>query len=192
MRLTDLPGPRRLAATAVPVLLLGVLAACGDTGGDGEAASGSEMGTIRTEPPAPTESELPPVQPATAADCPYLAADELAGLGEGPVTDVRIDESVDPPACFFYDSDGAIGLTTTIYTVASPERAAQLVTESAPADLAEPATADGGWTGGSTDAPGGSLLVLSNGDRVLAVQSTHDDAGTVRQVAELVGPRLGD
>lgn len=182
----------RLAAP-LSVLLLGVLAGCG--AGDGGGADGGEasaIGTIRTAPPETTAPELPPVEPVTTADCPYLAADEVSRLNGEPVTDVRIDEGVDPAACFFYSADGRVQLTTTVYTVSSPERAAELVDESAPAGEAEPADAEGGWTGGSTGGPAGALVVLARGPQVLAVQSTQEEPTTVQRVAELVGPRIAD
>src|SRR5699024_7760364 len=121
--------PASPALVAVSAVLLGALAGCG--GGSGPAP---EMGTIRTAPPEPTEPELPPVEPVADAECPYLSADEVARLSGQPVTDVRIDDGVEPAACFFYDSDGEVQLTTTVYSVASPERAAELVEESAPSD----------------------------------------------------------
>ena len=141
--------------------------------------------------PAP-EPELPPVEPATAADCPYLSTAEASDLGGAPVTRVRIDDGVDPAACFFYDVDGAVTLTTTVYTVDSAERATELVTESAPADAGAQVTVDGGWTGGGTEAPGGSLVVLSRDERILAVQTAADTWDSAQRVAELVAPRLND
>lgn len=139
--------------------------------------------------PAP-EPELPPVEPAAAGDCPYLSAAEASSVGDAPVTAVRIDESLDPAACFFFGDDGSVVFTTTVHTVASAERAAELVAESAPTDQSEQITVEGGWTGGSTEAPGGSLVVLSSGDRILAVQTASEDAASAQGVAELVGPRL--
>lgn len=172
------------ALASASVALLAVLAGCGGTGSD------QETGTIRTEPlPAP-ERELPPVQPVAAADCPYLSVAEAAEAGAAPVTEVRIDESIDPAACFFYGTDGSVVLTTTVYTVDSAERARELVAESAPEDTAEEATADGGWVGARTGGAAGALVVLSRGDQLLAVQTVNEEAGPAQQVAELVGPRL--
>ena len=180
------------------VILLGVLAGCGGAGGGGagggSAGGGEEaaIGTIRTAPPETTAPELPPVEPVTSADCPYLAADDVSRLNGEPVTDVRIDQSVDPAACFFYSADGRVQLTTTVYAVRSPERAAELVEESAPGGESEPASAEGGWTGGSTEGPAGALVVLSRGPQVLAVQSTQEESITVQRIAELVAPRIAD
>lgn len=177
------PVPPALATASA--LLLGVLAGCG-----GGSEPAPEMGIIRTAPPETTEPELPPVEPVADAECPYLTTDEVTELNGVAATDVRIDDGVEPPACFFYDADGAVHLTTTVYTVASAERAAELVEESAPAGEAEPAEAEGGWTGGRTQGPGSSLLVIARDARVLAVQSTQEDSAAVQQIAELVGPRV--
>lgn len=166
-------------------VLFGALAGCGG------AEPAPEMGTIRTAPPETTEPELPPVEPVADAECPYLSADEVSRLNGLPATDVRIDAGVDPAACFFYDAEGAVQLTTTVYTVASAERAAELVEESAPAGEAEPVEVEGGWAGGRTQGPGSSLLVLAREDRVLAIQSTQEDGEAVQRVAEAVAPRVG-
>lgn len=168
------------------VVLLAALAGCGGTAEDTE----STMGTIRTAPPEPTEPELPEVEPVVTAECPYLDDDEVPDLEGGPVDEVRIDDRVDPPACFFSDADGSVQLTTTVYTVDSAERATELVEQSAPAEHARPVEVDG-WTGGGTEGPGGALVVVSEGDRVLAVQSLDEDPAPVRDVAELIVPRLG-
>lgn len=179
--------PVSTALVSVSAVLLGVLAGCGD--GSEPAA---EMGTIQTAPPETTEPELPPAEPVADAECPYLSTDEVARLNGEPVTDVRIDDNLEPAACFFYDADGAVQLTTTVYSVASSERAAELVQESAPEGEAEPAEAEGGWSGGRTQGPGGSLLVLARDAQVLAVQSTQEDSITVQRIAEIAAPRLAD
>ncbi|KAA0918669.1 DUF2020 domain-containing protein [Dietzia sp. ANT_WB102] len=171
----------------VSAVLVGALAGCG-----GASEPAAEMGTIRTAPPEATEPELPRVDPVADAECPYLSAEEVSRLNGVPATDVRIDDGVDPAACFFYDAEGAVQLTTTVYSVASAERAAELVEESAPAGESDPSEAEGGWSGGRTGGPGGSLLVLARGAQVLAVQSTQEDSVTVQQIAELVGPRVAD
>lgn len=182
----------RISATTllapVSVVLLGVLAGCGGGGGEPQP----EMGTIRTAPPEPTEPEIPEVQPVLSEDCPYLSTDEASRLNGEPATDVRIDDSIDPAACFFYSADGAVQLTTTVFSVESEERASQLVDESAPAEESERSDVEGGWTGGRTGGPGGALAVLSRGTQVLAVQSTQEQTVTVQRVAELVAPRVAE
>ena len=183
------------ALAAASVTLLAVLAGCGESTSEQsseQASEQAEVGTIRTEPMPAPEPELPPVEPAIVGDCPYLSMDEATDLGGTPVASVRIDESLDPAACFFFGDDGAVVFTTTVHTVDSPERAAELVAESAPTGQSEQVTADGGWVGGSTEAPGGSLVALSRGDRILAVQTASPDAASALEVAGLVGPRIGD
>ena len=179
--------PDTLALGATSAILLGVLAGCG--GGSEPAA---EMGTIRTAPVETAQPELPPVQPVSEGDCPYLSVEEVTGASGTPTDEARVDDSVDPAACFFYDADGAVHLTTTVYEVASSARAGELVTESAPPDASEPAEAEGGWSGGVTVGPAGALAVLARDNRVLAVQSTGDDAAVVRGVVEIVAPRVAD
>lgn len=169
-------------------VLLGVLAGCG--GGGSEPAP--EMGTIQTAPPEAGEPELPRSEPVTQAECPYLSADEVSRLNGELATEVRIDDRTDPAACFFYSADGAVQLTTTVYSVASEDRAAQLVDESAPVGESERADVDGGWTGGRTGGPGGALVVLARGTQVLAVQSTQEQSVKAQRVAELVAPRVAD
>lgn len=168
----------RIATTAlvapVSAVLLGVLAGCGG----GESGPAAEMGSIRTAPPQTTEPELTQVEPVTGAPCPYLSVDEVSGLGGEVATEVRIDDRTDPAACFFYGADGAVQLTTTVHSVASEDRAAQLVDESAP--------------DGESQGPGGALVVLARGARVLAVQSTQEQPVTARAVAELIAPRIAD
>lgn len=179
--------PVNPALATASAVLLGVLAGCG-----GSSEPAPEMGTIRTAPLETTEPELPPVEPVADAECPYLSTDEAARLNGNPVTDVRIDDGTDPAACFFYDSDGAVQLTTTVYEVASAERAAELVEESAPAGESESSEAEDGWSGGRTAGPSGSLLVLARDVRVLAVQSTQEDPESVQRIAELVAPRVAN
>lgn len=182
----------RIATTAlvapVSAVLLGILAGCGD-GGSGPAA---EMGTIRTAPPQTAEPEIAQVEPVTGAPCPYLSVDEVAGLGGEVATEVRIDDRTDPAACFFYGADGDVQLTTTVHSVASEDRAAQLVDESAPIGESERADVGGGWAGGRTQGPGGALVVVARGTQVLAVQSTQEQPVTAQGVAELIAPRIAD
>lgn len=188
MRIRTTPlGTTRLAAPAA-LVLLAVLAGCG--GGAGEGGEDAAIGTIRTAPPETTAPELPPVEPVTSADCPYLTTDEVSRLNGELATEVRIDESVDPAACFFFSADGAVQLTTTVYTVASAERATELVDESAPVAESEPSEVEGGWTGGRTGGAGGALVVLARGPQVLAVQSTQEQSIKVQRIAELVAPRV--
>lgn len=169
------------------VVLLGLLSGCGGAGQEPEAT----MGTIRTAPPETSEPEIPVVEPVTEAECPYFSAEEATELGGEQATTVRIDDRMETPACFFSGADGSVHLTTTVYELDSPERAAEVVDESAPADTSEPAEVEGGWTGGRSGGPGGALAVLANGTRVLAVQSTQEDPLIVQGVAEVVAPRLG-
>ncbi|PAY23444.1 hypothetical protein CEY15_08860 [Dietzia natronolimnaea] len=185
-------GIMRIATTTflapMAVVLLGVSAGCG--GGDGDPAP--EMGTIRTAPPETSEPEIPQVEPVTREQCPYLSVDEASRLNGELATDVRIDDRVDPAACFFYGADGAVQLTTTVYSVASEERATELVDDSAPVGESERSDVEGGWTGGRTGGPGGALVVLARGTQVLAVQSTQEQSVKVQRVAELVAPRIAD
>ncbi|MFN3602249.1 MAG: DUF2020 domain-containing protein [Dietzia sp.] len=182
----------RIAATTLlaplSVVLLGVIAGC--SGGDTEPAP--EMGTIQTAPPETSEPEIPQVEPVALAECPYLSVDEVSRLNGELATEVRIDDRVDPPACFFYGADEAVQLTTTVYSVASEERATQLVDGSAPVGESERSDIEGGWTGGRTGGPGGALVVLARGTQVLAVQSTQEQSVKVQRVAELVAPRVAD
>lgn len=170
---------------SLSVVLLGVLAGCG-----GGSEPAPEMGTIRTAPPEASESELAEVAPSSDADCPYLSADEVSDLNGEKVTDVRIDDGVDPAACFFYSTDGAVQLTTTVHTLPSEERARELVDEAAPVDVTERSDVEGGWSGGRSGGPGGALVVLARGTQVLAVQSTQEQSVKAQRIAELVAPRI--
>lgn len=149
------------------------------------------MGTIQTAPPAATEPEMPIVEPVTKAECPYLSVEEVSELNGERATDVKIDDRLEPSACFFYSADGAVQLTTTVYELDSAERATEVVDESAPVDTSERSDVEGGWTGGRSGGPGGALVALANGSRVLAVQSTQEQSVKVQRVAERVAPRLG-
>ena len=148
------------------------------------------MGTIRTAPPAAEETEIPEVEPVVEADCPYLSAEEASRLNGELVRQVRIDDRLDPPACFFSSADGRIALTTALYTVADAEAATRLVDESVPVGASERSDVEGGWTGGRTGGPGGALVALAEGNRVVVVQSTQEQSVKVQRVAELVVPRL--
>lgn len=172
---------------SLSVVLLGVLAGCG-----GGSEPAPEMGTIQTSAPEASESELAQVAPSSDADCPYLSVDEVSELNGEKITDVRIDDGVDPAACFFYSADGTVQLTTTVHTLGSEERARELVDESAPVDVTERSDVEGGWTGGRSGGPGGALVVLARGTQVLAVQSTQEQSVKVQRIAELIGPRIAD
>lgn len=178
--------PASSLIASLSVVLLGVLSGCGT----GEPQP--EMGTIRTAPPETTEPEIPEVEPVSTEDCPYLSTDEVSRLGGEPATDVRIDDRVDPAACFFYGDGGTVTLTTTVFSAESEDRAGQLVAESAPAEVSERSEVEGGWTGGRTSGPGGALVVLSRGAQVLAVQSTQAESDYAQQVAEVVAPRVAE
>lgn len=168
----------------VSVVLLAGLAGCGGGGGE------STVGTIRTAPPEPTEQAIPDVEPVADADCPYLSAEDASRLNGEKVTDVRIDDRIEPAACFFYSADGAVQLTTTVYTLGSSEEATRLVDQTAPVGQTERSDVEGGWTGGRSGGPGGALVALARGERVLAVQSTQEQSVKAQRVAELVAPRV--
>lgn len=149
------------------------------------------MGTIQTAPPETSEPEIPIAEPVTEAECPYLSVEEASDLNGERATDVKIDDRMAIPACFFYGEDGAVQLTTTVYELDSPERAAQIVAESAPPETSESSEVEGGWAGGRHEGPGGALVALSHDEQVLAVQSTQEESEKVQRVVELVAPRLG-
>lgn len=148
------------------------------------------MGTIRTAPPVSEEAEIPEVEPISQGECPYVSSDEVSQLNGELVTDVRIDDRVDPPACFFYSADGAVQLTTTVHTLDSEEAATRLVDESVPVAETEESEVEGGWTGGRTGGPAGALVVLANGEKVLVVHSLQEQSVKAQRVAELVAPRV--
>lgn len=177
----------RILAPAASVVIIGLLAGC--AGGAGETES--TMGTIRTAPPASTEPEIPIVEPVADEKCPYLSLGEASELNGEKSTEVKIDDRLEPPACFFYSAEGAVQLTTSVYELDSAERATEVVDEAAPADTSEQSEVEGGWVGGRSGGPGGALAALANGPRVLAVQSTQEESENVQRVAELVAPRLG-
>lgn len=180
--------PASTLTASLSVVLLGVLAGCGGAANEPQP----EMGTIRTAPPETTEPEIPEVEPVLREDCPYLSTDEVSLLNGEMATDVRIDDRVDPAACFFYSADGTVQLTTTVFSAESEERAGQLVNESAPVEESERSDIEGGWTGGRTGGPGGALVVLSRGTQVLAVQSTQEQSVKAQRVAEVVAPRVAE
>ncbi|HHX83791.1 MAG TPA: DUF2020 domain-containing protein [Actinomycetales bacterium] len=183
------PTVRRLVSAPVAALAgLVVLAGCG---ADDEAGE-STMGTIRTAPPEPQEQQVPQAEPRVEADCPYLSAEEAAQLNGERVTQVRIDDQIDPPACFFSSADGTVQLTTTVYTLDSAEEATRLVDETAPPGVTDRSDVEGGWTGGRSGGPGGALVALAREEQVLAVQSTQEQSVKAQRVAELVAPRIAD
>jgi len=183
---------RTLPARTAPLLaslLAGSLVLSGCDSGSGT----EEKGTIRTAPPSSSSSApaVPDLRPVAEGPCPYLSEREVSDLNGEKVLSVKTDPQVDPPGCFFYAADQRVTLTTSVFSVESEEKARSLVDQSAPPASTERADVEGGWTGGRSGGPGGALLAVAKGPRVVVVQSTQEQSVKVQRIAELVIPRLG-
>ncbi|HEY0637775.1 MAG TPA: DUF2020 domain-containing protein [Pseudonocardiaceae bacterium] len=178
---------------AIGVAVL-AMAGCGTS----EQVGTQESAPLQEQPaavPATTTAAAPAVpppdpQPVRDGTCPYLDSDFAAETNGQHVGRVRLSAD-EPPACFFYRSDGGEQLRVRVLTGADPAVAKALVDQLAPIATSDPASFPGGWEGGKQPTDNGAVVaVAKEGTAVVVVTNQQQTIKAVR-IAEQAIETLG-
>lgn len=145
-----------------------------------------------TTPAASTTAAAPPPEATPARDgrCPYLENSFVAETNGQKVGRVRVSAD-QPPACFFYRSDGGEQLRVQILTGADPAVARAMVDRAAPVSTSDPAALDGGWEGGKQPTDTGAVFAVAKGDTAVVVVTNQQQTIKASRVAEQAIAALG-
>ncbi len=187
-----------------PALLIGIAA-----GGVGCAGNPPQ-----TPEPAPTSAPTDPAPagdglPADAApaatewvDCPYLQAQDVAGINGQRVLSQGIDPRFATPACQFWSYEDTPQATVLVRDLGTVEGARATVDWAAPVDATEPVSAadTGGWEGGRgivEQAPGApgpaphAVYAVQKGPVAVVVWSDQEQTFKAQRLAETAIANLG-
>jgi hypothetical protein len=170
-------------------LTTGTLTAPGDTPSSAGATSKSS-GTSRPTSTGPA---------AIAAECPYIAADDVTlinGQHHGPTSIIPVKPY---PVCIFTRADGGYMATTRIVVAATPAKAVAVVDEFAPIDQSFPVNDPAGWSGGAMSLPLGnadnplnrSVYAVSKDKIAIIAESDQGQSIKGRQMVEQIVQNMG-
>ncbi|MGH3756618.1 DUF2020 domain-containing protein [Actinophytocola sp.] len=168
--------------------LLIVLAACNsESAADDPTVITTEGTSAAAAPPA----AKPPAPPEPTADgpCPYLDQTFVEDTNGQRVGETKTSAD-DPPACFFYRSDGGVQLTVQVYR-GKAAVAKALVDQVAPVDTANPAELTGGWTGGAQPTDEGAVYAVAKEAVAVVVATNQEQTIKAKLVAQEAITALG-
>lgn len=168
--------------------LLIVLAAC-----TSEAAFEDPVVTDTGAPPSEAQqpaAEAPPApEPSGPGPCPYLEQALVEDTNGQRVGEVKVSAD-DPPACFFYRSDGGLQMSVRVYA-GEDAVAKAIVDQAAPVDSANPAELAGGWSGGAQPTDEGAVYAVSKGSQAIVVTTNQEQTIKAKVVAQETISALG-
>ncbi|GAA4431466.1 hypothetical protein GCM10023148_36590 [Actinokineospora soli] len=132
-------------------------------------------------PPAP--------EPSAGGPCPYLESAVVADANGQRVGEVKTSDG-DPPACFFYRSDGNLQLTVRVYT-GEADVAKAVVDQAAPVAESNPAQSPAGWKGGSLAGDEGAVYAVAKDGAAVVVSTNQEQTIKARRITETVIENLG-
>ena len=156
--------------------------------------------TIRPWIPRSTQASSPAAQPAaeppaapeptTDGPCPYLEQAFVEDTNGQRIGDVKTSAD-DPPACFFYRSDGGVQMTVRVYQGGDAAVAKALVDEVAPVDTSNPAELAGGWSGGAQPTDDGAVYAVAKDGAAVVVTTNQEQTIKAKVVAQEAISALG-
>lgn len=177
---------RRVSFLVGPLMV--VLTACGAQSIAGEPR-------VIAPPATDATSEAPPAAPPTVAEptedgpCPYLDAAFVEETNGQRIADTKTSVD-DPPACYFYRSDGNVQLAIQIYS-GEPDVAKAFVDQAAPVDTANPAELTGGWAGGAQPTENGAVYAVAKEGTAVVVATNQEQTLKAKLVAQEAITALG-
>lgn len=167
-------------------LLLVTLAACAEEPADDPTVANGQPTTTTTA----AEVALPP-EPEPTADgpCPYLDEAYVEETNGQRVSDVQTSAD-EPPACFFFRSDGNVQLSVRVYTGEAPVAQA-LVDAAAPVASSNPAELSGGWKGGAEASDTGAVYAVAKEATAVVVSTNQGQTIKAKQIAQQTITELG-
>jgi hypothetical protein len=178
--------PVKRALLLGPLLI--VLAACN---------AEPEVDDPTVVPPEQTQtSEAPPAaqppaapEPTAGGPCPYLDTATVEDTNGQRVGEVKTSAD-DPPACFFYRSDGNVQLTVQVYS-GDAAVAKALVDQAAPVDSSNPAELAGGWAGGAQPTDEGAVYAVAKDASAVVVSTNQEQTIKAKVIAQEAISALG-
>jgi UPF0176 protein len=188
-----LPGVRRSYAAAGSLFAVISISGLAGTVGCVTQTAGTALpapaATPATQPPA-TPPPPPDPTPARRAPCPYLEDNFVEQTNGQRVGRTRISAD-EPPACFFYRSDGNEQLRVQVVVGLDPATTKAMVDRAAPVDTSDPATLPGGWEGGKQPTGSGAVFAVYKGGAAVVVVGNQQQTIKVSRIAEQVITTLG-
>ncbi|MGH3877017.1 MAG: DUF2020 domain-containing protein [Actinophytocola sp.] len=177
--------PVKRALLLGPLLI--VLAACNnEPAEDPTIVPPADTPTSEAAPAA----EAPPVpEPSADGPCPYLDTAFVEDTNGQRAGDVKVSAD-DPPACFFYRSDGGIQLTVRVFQGEAPVAQA-VVDQAAPVDTSNPAELAGGWAGGAQPTDEGAVYAVAKEGTAVVVATNQEQTIKAKVVAQEAISALG-
>lgn len=143
----------------------------------------------QTSAPAPAAKAPPAPEPTADAPCPYLDQTFVEDTNGQRVGQTKISDG-DPPACFFYRSDGNLQMTVRIYR-GKAAIAKAIVDQAAPIETSNPAELAGGWTGGAQPTDEGAVYAVAKGAEAVVVTTNQEQTIKAKVVAQEAISALG-
>jgi len=170
---------------AVASLALG---ACAPSDSNESSATDATTGSVVSSSTAPSAPPVP--EPAAEEACPYLDTAWVERTNGQRVSEVRISDDDETPACFFYTLDGEQQLMSRVY---SGDRAVAvaIVDAAAPVDESNQATEPAGWRGGYLSDEDGATYAVARDDTAVVVTTNQGQSVKARSVVERVIEELG-
>ncbi|OLF18311.1 DUF2020 domain-containing protein [Actinophytocola xanthii] len=178
---------RRVSFLLGPLLV--VLVACGSENAADDPTPINPPTTEATSESSPAAVPPPIADPQEEGPCPYLDDAFVEETNGQRVADTKITTD-DPPACHFFRSDGSVQLGVQIYR-GDPAVAKAFVDQLAPVDTANPATLDGGWSGGAQPTEHGAVYAVAKEGTAVVVVTNQEQSLKAKLVAEETISALG-
>lgn len=160
-------------------LLLVALGACTQEPAD-DPNGVTDTSSTATDVP---EAALPPEpQPTVDGPCPYLDESFVEDTNGQRVSKVQTSAD-EPPACFFFRSDGSVQLSVRVYT-GDAAVAVALVDAAAPVATANPAELSGGWKGGAIASDSGAVYAVVKEQSAVVVTTNQGQTIKAKQIAQ--------
>lgn len=131
----------------------------------------------------PAAAAAPPApQPSGEGTCPYLEESAVEETNGQRVSKVEISAD-QPPACFFYRSDGTVQLTVWVYS-GEAAVAKAVVDQAAPVASSNPAELTGGWQGGALSSDTGAVYAVAKDTTAVVVSTNQGQTIKAKQIAQ--------
>ncbi|HEY7595776.1 MAG TPA: DUF2020 domain-containing protein [Actinophytocola sp.] len=139
--------------------------------------------------PAPAAKAPPAPKPTADGPCPYLDQTFVEDTNGQRIGEIKTSAG-DPPACFFYRSDGNLQMTVRIYQ-GKADVAKAIVDQAAPIDTANPAELAGGWSGGAQPTDDGAVYAVAKETEAVVVTTNQEQTIKAKVVAQEAISALG-
>lgn len=138
---------------------------------------------------APAAEAPPAPEPSAGGPCPYLDQAFVEDTNGQRIGEVKTSAD-EPPACFFYRSDGGLQMSVRVYR-GEPGVAKAIVDQAAPVDTSNPAELTGGWSGGAQPTDEGAVFAVAKDAEAVVVTTNQEQTIKAKVVAQETISALG-